>query len=274
MGKFLKEHSYDIFKMMMYQFMMAAISVVMSMATHTNDKLYLATSIIYTIVYIVILYLMTYELGAKDKPAVVGGRAELKPLKGFWLSLTANAVNILCALMIVIFSFFLVYQQPAKVIDDNGKEMEVYISEAENKISKDPVTLYSVSGSDVRTDIDGDYKYPSEVMGNNSKKTAVFDENKNELELYTKNGEQLSTKQSAVENWATNLYGIPYIIATFFQLFYAGIRNIIFNDSIYFFLFTPILPIFFSSLGYYFGVKGKRLFSFLPERKSKPPKYR
>lgn len=274
MLNYLKEHSYDIFKMMMYQFMMAMIGFIMSGATSENNALFLITSIIYTVVYFVILYLMTYEMGSKDRPAIVGGRAEFNSLKTFYMSLVANIGNIVCALMIVIFSFFLVYQQPVTVLDQSGNEMAVY---TENKAE---LTLYSDSGESAVTISDSAHKYPTELHYRNpekmnaSEKITAYDSEGNALELYTHDGKPLSTAREEVVNWASNLHSIPLLLATFFQVFYSGIHHVLFGNSIYFFLFTPILPIFFATIGYYFGVTEKRIFFFLPERKRKPPKRR
>lgn len=274
MLNYLKEHSYDIFKMMMYQFMMAMIGLVMSGATSSNDTLFLITSIIYTVVYFVILYLMTYELGHKDRPAIVGGRAEFKPLKGFWMALTANIGNIVCAIMIVVFSFFLVYQQPVSVLNEAGEVIPVYTEDGKE------LSLYSDSGNDAVILSDSSHKYPSEVhIKDMSKpgatdKVTVYDKDSNALDIYTHDGKPLSNVCTSVKNWASNLYGIPLLLATFFQIFYSGIHYVVFDHSIYFFLVTPILPIFFASLGYYLGATEKRIFFFLPERRRKPPKHR
>ncbi|MBR4881043.1 MAG: hypothetical protein IKU19_03865, partial [Clostridia bacterium] len=124
--KLIKKYSYDMFKMMLNQLGIAMLGLVMTMATFQNDKLYFGTSVLCIIFYVYLLYAMMYDIGRKDKPAIDGGRAVFEPLKGLWISLGANFINIVCGVMIAVFSFFIVMQSPVQVLDAQGNEMKVY----------------------------------------------------------------------------------------------------------------------------------------------------
>lgn len=271
----MKKYTYDMFKLMIDQIGIAMLGLVMTIATHTNDKLYLMTSVLCVAFYVYLLYAMMYDTGKKDKPAIDGGRAKLNPLKGLWIGLGANAINIICGVMIAVFSAYTVLQSPVVVLDQNGNEAKVFIR---NEVTETmdvqdytytQVELFSNSGGEAVIGEKEGYR-SSEVVAD-SGTVEVYDEDNNEIELYSDSGMRLSTKQKGIENWASNLYGIPYIAATFLQSMFEGIRYNFFegNDN-YFYLLTPVLPILFSALGYYMGAKGKRILFFLPERKQKP----
>ncbi|MBR4880820.1 MAG: hypothetical protein IKU19_02740, partial [Clostridia bacterium] len=110
----------------------------------------------------------------------------------------------------------------------------------------------------------------SETVNKNGGVVTLYDAEGNELELFSDSGMRLCTNRNSVKTWASNLYGVPYVVATFLQSMFAGVRDRFFNGNDFFYLMTPVLPIAFTSLAYYMGVKGKRILFFLPERKQKP----
>lgn len=281
----IRKYSYDIFKMLLNQAGIAMLGLVMTMSTFQNDKLYFLTSIACIFFYLYLIYTMTYELGQKDKPAIDGARAEFIPLKGLWVSLGANAINIICGIMVAVFSFFIVMQSPVEIVDANGNDIKVYtrsqLSDQQNatdtleapvEYSYTPVSLFSDNGGRVVTAEYNGCRY-TEVVDTKGAVQLLYDENGNELDLYSDSGMKVSTAQNSVKNWASNLYAVPYMIATFFQSMFVGVKETLFGSNDFFFLFTPIPALVFSGIGYYFGVKGKRIFFFLPERKQKPPKH-
>ena len=277
MFNYLKENSYNIVKMFLTQIALAMLGVIMSMATHTNDNAFLISSILCTVIYVYILYLMTHELGTKDKPAIDGGRAKLHSFKGFWISFCANIPNIVCGIMAVVFFFFLTFQQPVEVYDANDNKIDVYIAD-ENKENFDKVSLFSNNGAKAVIFEKEGYN-ESQIKDQSGKTTSVYDKNKNELILYTPTSESISVSldgeaDAIPGHWAANLHAVPLMIATFLQMIYFGIKSEWFGNSHYIYLITPFIPIFFCTLGYYFGATGKRILFFLPERKQKPPKYR
>ncbi|MGI6202495.1 MAG: hypothetical protein ACOYID_03730 [Eubacteriales bacterium] len=101
MIKFIKDNSYLIFKMMVNQLGMMMFGLVLSMATYNDDKLHLATSIFAVGFYMVLLYMMCWEYGQKEKVRVDHGRLPYMPLKGLYMSLCANVINILLAIILL-----------------------------------------------------------------------------------------------------------------------------------------------------------------------------
>ncbi len=264
-----------MFKMMLNQLGIAMLALVMTMATFQNDKLYFTTSILCMVFYIYLLYAMMYEIGRADKPAIDGGRSVFNPLKGLWISLGANIINIICGIMIAVFSLFIVMQSPVAVLDANGNEVKVYtrVEMTETMDASDytyiEASLYSNTGGTAYTSENENTKY-SETVNRDGGVVSVYDANGNELELYSESGMRLCTHRNSVKSWASNLYGVPYVIATFLQSMFAGVRDRFFNGNDFFYLLTPVLPVAFTALAYYMGAKGKRILFFLPERKQKP----
>lgn len=286
MFKFIKNNSYDIFKMFLNQIGIALLALVMTIATHQNNQLFLIVSILCIIFYLWLLYTMTYEIGIHDKPKIDGGRAKLEPLRGLWLSLCANSVNIICGIMVAVFSLFIPMQSPVSVSDNNGEAVRLYSrSEVQPQIqSSDPETnsekKYEYKEVQLFSDNPGveakTYEYDSskssEVIGSAQTPIYLYDENREEVEIFTDGGVRLSTVQRGVNNWASNLYSVPYAIVVFFQPMYAGVRSEIFANSEFFYLISPIPSIIVCAIAYYMGACGKRILFFIPERKRKPRK--
>lgn len=278
MIEFFKKNSYNVVKMLLTQVGLAMLAIIMSMATHTNNTAYLVTSFLCTAVYLYVLYLMVYELGQKDKPAIDGGRATLQPLKGFWISFCANIPNIICGIMAVVFFFFLAFQQPVEVFDANGDKIDVYVKTNADTNEFDKIYLFSDNGVKATTVEKENYR-ESQVKGIDGTTTSVYDKSGNEIILYTESGESISVSanndpNAISDHWASNLHAVPLIISTFFQMTYFGIKSELFGNSHYIYLFTPFVSVFFCAIGYYFGATGKRMLFFLPEMKRKPPKNR
>ncbi len=286
MFKFIKDNSYDIVKMGLNQLGIAMLAIIMTMATHQNDALFVITSILCIIFYLYLLYTMTYDIGQKDKPRLDGGRMEFKPLRGLWLAICANSVNILCGIMVAVFSFFIIYQPAVTLKDANGVETEAYykielyaqqtdenqnvIQDAEYQLVKLGKLYCNVGGDALVTTEEISDRQECEVKDQNNKSIVVYDKDGNELFIYTDSAQPLCAKRSAIKNWASNLYALPYTLATFLQCMFKGVHGAWFNNSDFFFLFTPVLPIAVCALAYYNGAKGKRILFFLPEMKTKP----
>jgi len=80
---------------------MTVFGFLLQTATVVNPILFLFSSIFATGFYLVLLYTMSWEAGAKDKIRVDGGRLNPTPLKGVLLSLIANIPNILLGVLSV-----------------------------------------------------------------------------------------------------------------------------------------------------------------------------
>lgn len=102
MWNFIKQNSYLMFKMMVNQIGMTMFGLMLSMATINNDILMLLTSILSIGMYLFLLYTMNWEYGAKDKIRVDSNREKDMPLKGLWMSLGANIINLLLGIGVLI----------------------------------------------------------------------------------------------------------------------------------------------------------------------------
>lgn len=98
--KFLKDNLSAIGHCIVTQIALLVFGLVLSMATHQNNALLLATGLFSVAFYLYLLYDAIWREGSSDKIRIDGGRMEYQPLKGLWISLIANAVNILLAILI------------------------------------------------------------------------------------------------------------------------------------------------------------------------------
>ncbi|MBQ7821443.1 MAG: hypothetical protein IJ391_04080 [Clostridia bacterium] len=99
---FLKENADNIVKLAVNQIAMTIFGLLLSAATVTNKTLLLVTGILSILFYMYLLYTSAWDIGAHDKIRIDGGRLKRMPLKGLYLSLAANSVNILLALIAII----------------------------------------------------------------------------------------------------------------------------------------------------------------------------
>lgn len=102
MLKFLKENSYNIFKMAVNQIGMTIFGLVLFMATCQNDTLLVISSVFSIAFYLVLLYTMTWDIGNAEKIRIDGKRLKFIRLKGLYMSLAANIVNFIFALLAII----------------------------------------------------------------------------------------------------------------------------------------------------------------------------
>ena len=99
---FFKDNSYNIVKMFLYQFGMTFLGAIMSMAAQNNAGLFLTVSIYASAFYMVLLYGMTWELGAKERIRVDAGHASADRLAGLKMSLYAAIPNFIVFLLIAV----------------------------------------------------------------------------------------------------------------------------------------------------------------------------
>lgn len=104
MKEFLKKHSYDMMKMFLNQFAVAIFGLVLALAAGMaeNDTQQIVCSVGAVLFYLFLLYAMTFELGMRDKTSVEYGRSPYRPLTGLYISLGANSINFLLAVLITI----------------------------------------------------------------------------------------------------------------------------------------------------------------------------
>ena len=96
---FLKENSYSMVKMFINQIGMTVFGTMLALATAGNSSLLLLSSVFSTLFYLFLLYSVGWEIGAKDKIRIDGGRMQEFPAKGLLIALGANVPNFLLALL-------------------------------------------------------------------------------------------------------------------------------------------------------------------------------
>ena len=102
---FLKERSYDIVKMLLYQIAIALFGISLAIATGGIAALQLATSILSILFYLILIYIMMWELGAKDAGCIKRGEAGATRLTGLYMALIASIPNFLLAIFISLGTF-------------------------------------------------------------------------------------------------------------------------------------------------------------------------
>lgn len=107
--KFFKENSYDIIKLYVNQIGIMIFSLFLTTAVGMvedaglSDILSLAVSIFSVLFFYVLIYCVVWEIGARDKIKIDGGRLQpLKP-KGLLLGSLANIPNVILSVLTLIF---------------------------------------------------------------------------------------------------------------------------------------------------------------------------
>ncbi len=107
--RFFKNNSYDIVRLYINQIGIMIFSMVLYTAVGIiedpvlNLRIRMALSVFATLFYLVLIYTVMWEIGAKDKIKVDGGRQKKEPLKGTLMGLFANIPNFILAGLTVIF---------------------------------------------------------------------------------------------------------------------------------------------------------------------------
>ena len=94
-----KNNSYTIAKMMIYQFGVAVLGIILTFATIERDSLMLMVSVYTVAFYILLLYTMMWEIGAKERIRADAGIVRFNRFDGLKLSLCANIPNFLILLL-------------------------------------------------------------------------------------------------------------------------------------------------------------------------------
>lgn len=93
MLNFLNENSNNILKLSVNQIAMTIFALLLSAASFSNDTLKLACGLLSILFYIYLLYTAGWDIGARDKIKIDGGRMQPVKLKGIYLGISANAIN-------------------------------------------------------------------------------------------------------------------------------------------------------------------------------------
>ena len=107
--KIFKENSYGVVKLYVNQLGIMIFSMLLytAVGAFENEKLSLALSIFVSVFsicfYLVLIYYAVWEIGAKDKIRIDGGRMEPSKYKGLIMSLFANVPNFIFGILTTIF---------------------------------------------------------------------------------------------------------------------------------------------------------------------------
>ncbi len=104
MKAFFERYSYDTVHLFLNQIVISMFGFALAMATAKadNDTLLLWSSIGSIVFYLSLVYGSAWKIGAKDKLSIEYGKIPFKPLRGLLLSLIANSLNFLMAILITI----------------------------------------------------------------------------------------------------------------------------------------------------------------------------
>ena len=104
MKAFFERYSYETVHLFLNQIVISMFGFALAMATAkaNNDTLLLWSSIGSIVFYLSLIYGSAWKIGAKDKLSIEYGKIPFKPLRGLLLSLIANSLNFLMAILITI----------------------------------------------------------------------------------------------------------------------------------------------------------------------------
>ena len=101
MKDFLNNYSYSAVKMFVNQFAISIFGAMLSMATTVggNDTISIVVSIFAIVFYLVLIYMLTWEVGAKDRISVDIGKKKKNVHRGILIAAIANIPNLILALV-------------------------------------------------------------------------------------------------------------------------------------------------------------------------------
>lgn len=99
MKAFLKEHSYNMVKLFLNQIGMTVFGTMLALALSRHESMLLASGVFSVIFFLALNYSVLWEIGAKDKIRIDGGRLAPMHGKGAIISAGANIPNIVLTLL-------------------------------------------------------------------------------------------------------------------------------------------------------------------------------
>ncbi len=102
MRNFLKYNSPVISKLVLNQIGATILGLSVSALAKGNASMFAFLSLFSIGFYVFLLYSAMWEEGGKERIKVDGGRADMKPLRGLYIALAANAFNIALAFFTLI----------------------------------------------------------------------------------------------------------------------------------------------------------------------------
>ena len=103
---FLKKRSYDIAKILVDQLAIALFGISLAFATSNIPSLSIATSVFSVFFFLVLIYIMMWELGYKDRGIIKRREEKISSFTGLYMGLVASIPKFLLATFIALGSFF------------------------------------------------------------------------------------------------------------------------------------------------------------------------
>lgn len=102
MKNFFRDYSYYSVKMFINQIAISLLGMTLSMVFMKSESYtgQVISSVCAVLFYLFLIYYMTWEVGHKDGVAAGHGKLRPSPLNGLYMSLLANAINIILAVFI------------------------------------------------------------------------------------------------------------------------------------------------------------------------------
>lgn len=106
MKEFFHKYGYSMVKMFVNQVAISLFGSTLAMATLSakNDTLTALVSVGAVIFYLFLLYIMTWDIGAKDRISVDIGKKEYRPFTGIVMSLIANIPTFILTILFLVAS--------------------------------------------------------------------------------------------------------------------------------------------------------------------------
>lgn len=101
--KFFKENSKILTSFIVYQLGIDIFAAIVSFSSmKISQNLFLGSGIFCIFFYLFLVFTAANDEGARDSIRISSGRLSPMPLKGLWLGLAANSLNILLGIIVVI----------------------------------------------------------------------------------------------------------------------------------------------------------------------------
>ena len=122
-GRRLENDGSAVKSVLLMQFGAAVMGIMLSSATFRSTMLNLITSLLAILFYMYLLYTTVWEIGAKDRVRVDGGRTAEDKWRGLRVSLLANIPNLVLATAVLITGIIFKVAQSARV----GSVLTVFV---------------------------------------------------------------------------------------------------------------------------------------------------
>lgn len=102
---FLKEHSYNMVKLFLNQIGMTVFGTMLALALSRHADLLVISGVFSVVFFLILDYMALWEIGARDKIRIDGGRLKPMSYKGAVLAFGANLPNLILTLLMAVGAF-------------------------------------------------------------------------------------------------------------------------------------------------------------------------